>query len=337
MTSAWQSVLTSSSQPDLGAGAPGLHEDGIKRFGSGDTVLAPLTHVSVIRCAGEDAQSFLHNQLTTDINHLKVGSAQYSAWCTAKGRMLASFIVIRTADGFLMVTASDLVPMLVKRLRMFVLRSKVEVDALDDALLLAGMAGASAGRVLVQGALPAPTDPMTVAEFQGGWILRTHDDRYLIGLETQGAGEIWSRLSAMVTPVAGTVWRWLDIQSGLPWIRAATSEEFVPQMVGFDRLGGVSFHKGCYPGQEVVARTQYLGKVKRHLYRAQGTDSVAAGTPLFGEEDPGHPCGLVVDASTNVAGKMDVLAVIQESAVAGPVRIGSATGEQLAQLAAVDR
>lgn len=332
MTDVWQGILADSTTRQGVAS----HGEGVARLGDGGAIIAPLTHLAEIRCAGSDAATFLHNQLTSDVVHLKPGSGQYSSWCSAKGRMLASFIVARPAEDISLLAAADLADMLIKRLRMFVLRSKVVVTDARQESAIAGAAGAQACTALAEAGLPVPAEPMQVAAFAGGWVMRLHDDRFVLRLDAAAAKDRWENLSSALLPVPGSVWRWLDVRSGLPWITAATSEEFVPQMVGFDRLGGVSFHKGCYPGQEVVARTQYLGKVKRHLYTALGTSAILPGAQLFAADDPAHPCGIVVESSTGPTGRNELLAVLQESAVLGAIRVGSTSGEELAQLTPVD-
>ena len=332
MTDVWQGVLADTAARSGVAS----HRDGLMRLDGGGAIIAPLTHLAEIRCTGSDAAAFLHNQLTSDVTHLKSGNGQFSSWCSAKGRMLASFVVARPAQDFSLLAAQDLADTLIKRLRMFVLRAKVVVEDGRPDSVIAGVAGTQAAGAFAKVGLPAPSEPMQTAVFDGGWVMRLHDDRFLIRLDAGAAQAWWTRLTAEILPVPGSVWRWLDVSSGLPWITAATSEEFVPQMVGFDRLGGVSFHKGCYPGQEVVARTQYLGKVKRHLYKAQGTSAVTPGTQLFASDDPAHPCGIVVESSAGPSGRNDLLAVLQESAAAGIVRVGSISGEELAQLTPVD-
>jgi folate-binding protein YgfZ len=334
MSDAWRDII----EPASAASAltpPLAHADGLARLAAGATILAPLGHLGEIGCSGADSTAFLHNQLTSDINHLENGAAQYSAWCTAKGRMLASFLVQRDDDKFALICADSLVDALTKRLRMFILRSRVTISDHRPSLLLAGIAGSAAESCLVQAGLPVPATAMSTLPHATGSVLRLHDGRFLLRVERVAAAALWERLAMAATPVASSVWRWLDVRAGMPWITAATSEEFVPQMVGFDRLGGVSFHKGCYPGQEVIARTQYLGKVKRHLYRASGSSAIAPGAPLFGQEDSAVPCGVVVDAVAAADGGNALLAVVQESAAAGTVRVGSRDGEILMQLTPV--
>jgi folate-binding protein YgfZ len=147
----------------------------------------------------------------------------------------------------------------------------------------------------------------------------------------------WRRLpvygrncSRTLAPVGTPVWQWLDIQAGLPLITEDTKEQFVPQMANFEQMGAVSFHKGCYPGQEIVARTQYLGKVKRHLYRAHSASPMAAGQAIYSPLHAEQPCGMVVNAAPAPAGGHDALAVVQESFVgAGALQLATAGGSQI--------
>jgi len=130
------------------------------------------------------------------------------------------------------------------------------------------------------------------------------------------------------------VWTGLEIDAGIPSISAATKEEFVPQMANFDKIGGVSFHKGCYPGQEIVARAQYLGKVKRHLYRVGSLDALAAGAAIYAPDSPEHPCGMIVNAAPVAGGGFRALAVIQEDFVAADNLEAGAPGGQRLTIAA---
>lgn len=293
---------------------------------AGDTVLAPLTHLGVISCLGEDAKGFLHNQLTSDVNHLNPGHAQHAAWCTAKGRMLASFIVLRADAGYLLQLSADLLPAMLKRFQMYVLRAKVKLADSSATHVLVGVAGRQAEAALTGAGLPVPSAALAVAEFHSGRVLRLADDRFEVLMAADAAPGLWTALSRTARPVGTPAWRWLDIQAALPLVTERTKEEFVPQMANFDQLGGVSFHKGCYPGQEVVARTQYLGKVKRHLYRVAAAQPLAAGDALFSPAEPDHACGMIVNAAPAPAGGFEALAVLQESGAAGPVTVGARDG-----------
>lgn len=292
------------------------------------TVLAPLTHLGVIRVSGEDAKDFLHNQLTSDINHLDVAAAQHSAWCSAKGRMVASFLIWRDGGDYLLGLSADLVPAIAKRLQMYVLRAKVRVVDASNEIAVFGLAGAAAALALGEVGLPVP-EPMKCGSFGGGSVVRIEENRFLVAVKGHVAAGIWQQLAARACVVGSTAWQWLDIQAGLPRVTEATREQFVPQMANFERIGGVSFHKGCYPGQEIVARTQYLGKVKRHLYRLAGTAAMQAGDELFSDGVPDQACGMVVSGTPSPAGGHEALAVLMETAVAAGVHLRARDGDRV--------
>ncbi|MBK8522655.1 MAG: folate-binding protein YgfZ [Betaproteobacteria bacterium] len=289
------------------------------------TVLAPLTHLGGIRVAGEEAKSFLHSQLTSDINHLSGGAVQHAAWCSAKGRMLASFIVRRDGNDYILQLSADLVPAIAKRLQMFVLRAKVTIADISDNVALLGIAGPKAADALRNAGLSVP-EIMQSVDFADGQIVRLDESRFHIAVGAAAAGKLWQTLAATARPVGISAWRWLDIRAALPLISEATREQFVPQMANFERIGGVSFHKGCYPGQEIVARTQYLGKVKRHLYRLGAAEAMAAGDELFSVAAPDQACGMVISATASPAGGYEALAVLMESAADAGVQLRGRDG-----------
>jgi len=289
------------------------------------TVAVPLTHLGVIRVGGEEAKSFLHNQLTSDINHLDTDGAQHSAWCSPKGRMLASFIIWRDGDDYLLALSTDLLPAIAKRLQMYVLRAKVTIADASNDLALLGVAGPGAVEVLDTLGLPQPA-AMKTAATDGVTALHLDPQRLILAVPTARVADLWPQLTAPARPAGLPVWRWLDIRAGLPLICEATKEHFVPQMANFERIGGVSFHKGCYPGQEIVARTQYLGKVKRHLYRLTADGPMAAGDELFSPAVPDQSCGMVVSATASPAGKFIALAVLMEMAAEAGVQLRARDG-----------
>lgn len=296
------------------------------------TVLVPLTHLALIEATGEDAKSFLHGQLTSDINHLSTDQVQHSAWCTAKGRMQASFLIWRTGDAYQLALAADLEAASLKRLQMFVMRAKVKLAALTDSLALIGVAGPQAAAALADAGLPCPAAPMTTASDDTARVIALDAQRFVIALQQSSASVVWQKLSAKARPAGLPVWRWLDIQAGFPLVTAATKEEFVPQMADFEKLGGVSFHKGCYPGQEIVARTQYLGKVKRHLFRVKGEQVLVPGTDLHSPDNPDTASGMIVSGAPSPAGGYEALAVVQSN-FADNLRLGSREGPKIEAVA----
>jgi len=290
------------------------------------TIASPLTHLRIMDVAGVDAGAFLHSQLTSDVRHLASDAVQHSAWCSAKGRMLASFLVFRSATAYRLQVAADLQTTIGKRLQMFVLRSQVTIVDRSDREQLIGLSGPQAVLVLEQVGLPAPEVAMTSAPFAAGIVIRLDSARFEIVVDSNAASELWPQLLAYARPVGTPVWQWLDIRAGVPSITRRTAEEFVPQMADFERLGGVSFHKGCYPGQEIIARTQYLGKVKRHLFRAHAAALLAPGDALFSPAAPERPCGMVANAAPAPGGGYDALVVVQEAFAAGTLDLGAPGG-----------
>ena len=294
------------------------------------TILAPLTHLGLIECAGDDAKSFLHGQLTSDVNHLAAGQTQHSAWCSAKGRMLASFLTCREDSAYLLQVAADLAPTVAKRLQMFVPRAQVKIADLSGSRMALGVAGDQAEAALVAAGLPVPAAAMQMESAAGATVIRLDGKRFIVLVGVELAAACWRQLAVHARAVGTPAWQWLDVQAGLPLITAATKEEFVPQMANFEQIGAVSFHKGCYPGQEIVARTQYLGKVKRHLYRLRSSDAMAAGDDLFSPENPEQPSGKIVTAAPSPQGGYEALAVVQENhTTQGELHLGSLTGSRL--------
>jgi len=243
---------------------------------------ARLTRYGLLSVTGADARAFLHAQLTNDIEHLPADRWVLAGWCSAKGRLLASFLVIPSADGFLLQLARDLAAPVAKRLAMFVLRSKVKITDLSDAWAQHGV-------------WDADLEPRDVAWHGNVAALRVGDKRFL---QLGPAGELTE------TPNADEVqWTLQEIRAGRPLITSATQDQFVPQMVNFEALGGVDFRKGCYPGQEIVARAQYRGQVKRRMVHARAPAGVALAP---GQEFNG---GTVVDVAP-AEGGAELLAVM---------------------------
>jgi len=260
----------------------------------GDFV-ARLDHLGTLRFAGEDAEAFLQGQLSCDVTGVSLRSSTFGAYCSAKGRMLATFLLWRDADSFAMALSRDLVAPVRKHISRFVLRSRVEVSDANESIVLVGAAGVQAERAL------------TGTGSGAGASLRLRDGRLLLALPAAEAGGI---LRGLELADAGR-WRWLDIRAGFPLITAATQDQFVPQMANLELIGGVSFEKGCYTGQEIVARTQHLGRVKRRMFLANVPASAQAGDPLYSDDLGDQASGTVLNAEASPEGGYDLLAVIQ--------------------------
>lgn len=294
------------------------------------SVVADLSQFGVLEFTGVDATEFLQNQLSCDLKSLS-GKCTYGSYCTPKGRMLASFLVWQDGEAWHMVLRRDILPAVLKRLRMFVLRSKVSVGDASERVALLGAAGPQAGQVLKDafGALPASPQGVTSTAAAGA-LLSLPGERLLAVLPADAAAAAWPALATSLRPVGASAWDWTDIRNGIAFIGVSTQEQFIPQMANLELIGGVSFKKGCYPGQEIVARTQHLGKVKRRMYLANVQADAAPGEELFGEDVEGQSNGMVAGAARSPLGGTDVLAVVQRaSAEASRVHLRSLDGPLL--------
>ncbi len=297
-----------------------------------DTVLAPLAQFGLIRVGGEDAAGFLHNLFSNDVQHLGRDHAERCGFCSPKGRLLADFLIWRDDHDYLLQLSADIQPAILKKLGMYVLRSKVKLKDANDDIVLLGIAGSGTAAAVNLLGIDMPAAALGVARFDGGAAIRLDERRCQLALLQEAAPRVWEKLASQLRPVGTPAWRWLEIEAGIPHITLPTQEEFVPQMANLELLGGVSFTKGCYPGQEVVARTKYLGKVKRRTYRAHIDGSCPLpGTDLYSPDLPEQSCGKVIEAAPSPAGGCEVLAsMLMASAEGGEVRVGSADGLRLA-------
>jgi folate-binding protein YgfZ len=295
------------------------------------TVVVPLLDQGVIRASGEDAAAFLHNLLTNDVQNLPPDGLRFAGLCTPKGRLLATFHIWRQGEDFLLQLSADILPAILKKLSMYVLRSKVKlVDASQDVVLV-GLAGADAAPLLREIATQVP-EPMKSAPANGGSVLGLDGRRFVLALSPQAAIDAWPRLAAKASAAGLAAWRWLGIAAGQPCVVAKTQESFVPQMMNMEvpAVAGVVFTKGCYPGQEIVARTQYLGKVKRRMYRARMDEAFSPGTDVFTPEAGDQHCGALVTVAPSPDGGQECLVVVQSSgAEAGEIHVGSPSGPRL--------
>jgi len=281
------------------------------------TILADLSDNALLDLTGDDAAAFLHGQLTNDVESLPVGAAQWSGWCSAKGRLLATFLLLRREDGFFLMLPAEIAAAIAKRLAMFVLRSKVKIEDASARRIRLALAGKSAGVIVARhwGFTP---DPMRSVEKDGATCIALDGERFVVLVASEAAPALWEKLALHATPAGADAWALSLIDAGVPVIVAATQEAFVPQMANFELVGGVNFKKGCYPGQEIVARTQYRGILKRRMARAhlagdarplpgQGVYSAA-----FGEQS----AGTIAAVAPAPGGGFDLLVVSQLEALA---------------------
>lgn len=293
------------------------------------TVVSPLADFGLIRASGEEAASFLHNLMTNDIAGLAGDGVRRAGFCTPKGRLLADFRIWREGDDILLALSADIHAAILKKLSMYVLRAKVKLTDASNELVLLGLAGPEAAARVAALAGAAPASGSSLA-FADGVALGCGEQRYLIAARTPTALTLWQGLAGECTPVGFGAWRAVDIAAGEPRVLAATQEEFIPQMLNFVQVGGLSFKKGCYPGQEIVARTQYLGKIKRHMYRAAVAGLAEPGNAVYAPETGDQACGTVVISAPDAAGGSEVLVVVQTScAESGTLSLGSPSGPAL--------
>ncbi len=333
MNPEWQTLLQQSGA-QMGQGDQGVQDFGDPAreiLAARDaTVVAPLTHLGLIRVAGADAVEYLHNLTSNDVKKLPADKAEHNSLNSAKGRMVASLLTWRDDGGLMALISRDLQGPVQKKLAMYILRSKVKLTDATDEMPLLGLSGAQAPALLEAIGASLPQGDLDLTRFAGGSVIRLSAQRFLLVLTAAATPGIWQTLSTKAQVVGSLAWRWLDIQAGLPRISLPTQEHFVPQMVNFDALGGLSFTKGCYPGQEVVARTRYLGKIKRRMFLAHADTCPAPGSAIYAPSTAEQSCGNVVDATPSPEGGFDLLAVIQIPCVeAGPVHLGALDGPSL--------
>ena len=283
--------------------------------------VSPLPHLGVMRVEGADAVSFLQGQLTHDFALLQPGQARLAAYCTPKGRMQASFVGFRRGPtDVVLVMSRDILPATLKRLSMFVLRAKAKLSDASQDFALYGLAGtAVAGR--------ADAVPWDMVELGEANVIT------LYPADGQ-ARSLWVGPSSQPAPdgpaLDGSLWSWGEVRSGVATITASIVDAFVPQMLNYESVGGVSFKKGCYPGQEVVARSQFRGTLKRRAYLAHAQAPLQAGQEVFHESDPEQPCGLVAQAAAAPGGGWDAIVSMQITAAAGGrVTLAGAQGPAL--------
>jgi folate-binding protein YgfZ len=333
MNQDWQNFLTTQGAQLQDGVVQDFGDAAAERAATRDaTVLCDLSQFGVLKVHGEEAQGFLHNLFSSDVNALTPQKAEYSSFNTAKGRALATFLIWRSGtEFFLQLPQSLLVPMQ-KKLSMYVLRAKVKIENASDGIVCLGFSGAGVAALLQQHFPALPQAPLDVVPHAGASLIRLGEDRFQIVTTPQHATALWQKLGTGARPVGSPCWDWLDIRAGIPWILPQTQEAFVPQMVNLDLTGAVNFKKGCYPGQEVVARMHYLGKPKRRMYLAHvfAESAPQPGDELFSMELEGQGCGQVVNSAPAPGGGYDLLAVVQiASHDAFPVHLGALTGARL--------
>ncbi|MGE0082390.1 MAG: folate-binding protein YgfZ [Thiohalomonadaceae bacterium] len=334
MHSEWQSFLVASGARLADGHVAHFGDATAERDAVTGDVLADLSHFGLIAASGNDTVEFLQGQVTNDVRRVDESHSQLNSYCTPKGRILATFrLFYRDGVHYLRMPA-ERVPFVLKRLRMYILRSQVLLEDASDALARFGIAGPRAASLLDEAlGVQVPREDDGVLQTEDLVVVRTPGARFECHGTPDVLAALWRKLAVHARPVGRDAWMLTEIRAGVPHVTDATSEAFVPQMLNLHAINGVSFRKGCYTGQEVVARMQYLGKLKRRMFLAHVDGACPApGDELFAAEtESGQGTGKVVNAQPAPGGGCDLLAVVLIEAVETgvPVRIGDAQGPAL--------
>ncbi len=298
-------------------------------------VLIDLSHLALWRVQGEDAESFLQGQLSNDIRAIDDRHAQLSAYCSPKGRMLAIFQIMRRGDAYYLQLPAALAEATFKRLRMYVLRAKVKIEPAGQELERIGLSGPNVESLVMEIVGVAPAGPYDVVQANEISVTRLPGlhPRFELLAPLPRTPALWQAFAQRAKPAGAGVWSWLDIQAGIPVVLPGTVEEFVPQMANLELVGGVSFTKGCYPGQEIVARMHYLGRLKQRMFLARLNDTTALpspGTAVYSPNLPGQGTGAVIDAQWSPRGGVDLLVIVHlDSGRANDLHLHDFSGPRL--------
>lgn len=284
-----------------------------QRIAPQGAVLSNLADRGLLEVSGEDAVNFLQNQLTNDITKISETEHQLTAWCNPKGRIIANFRAFKRGQSIYLIMAKDLVATVMTKLSRYVMMSKVTINDATDSLVHFGYAGENAEHdlSLILDKLPkAPNETLNLGALT---ILRLpgNTPRFEVFGDVAEASDLWSKCNVRAQPVSSQAWDFMNICAGRPVVTAACTEEWIPQMLNFIAIDGVDFQKGCYPGQEVVARLNYLGKTKRRMYHLLiETDKVPACNDSIVNE-AGTEVGKILNAVANPDDQVECLAVLK--------------------------
>ncbi len=276
--------------------------------------ITDVSYLGLLKISGQDAEAFLQGQFTNDVRQVTPEQSQLSAWCNQKGRILVNFRLFkRDQKVFYVLLPQECIASTVKRLQMYVLRSKVKIEEVSNSLVRLGCVGAASYQYIhdyLHQSLPQTVNASLTHDNVTVLCVQASPIRYLVVANEEMAKPLWQQVTKTVHPAGATVWQLFDILAGVPQIVLATAELFVPQMVNLQALGGVSFKKGCYTGQEIVARMQYLATLKQRMYLVQMdmTTLPQAGEAIYGLD--GEVIGNIVNAQKHPDGRVLALAVM---------------------------
>jgi len=299
------------------------------------SALCDLSYLGLIRITGKDSINFLQGQLTNDIRELTAETYQFNGYCNPKGHMLANGWFFRRDDDIFFQLPTATLPAVLKRLSMFVLRSEVKLTDASDELIRIGLIGDQAKKQLSGIISNLPTASQQVTQADDLTIIQPPSivPRFEIIGSEPAIKKIWGQLAEDAKPTSSSFWQLQDIHAGIPSVYPATVEAFIPQMVNMQLLDGISFSKGCYCGQEIVARTQHRGTLKRRMYLAHvtGNQCPSAGDELFSNSaEHGKSAGIIVDAQPVPTGGFELLAMVQIPCFeANDIHLKEAAGEKL--------
>ncbi|HUL13436.1 MAG TPA: folate-binding protein [Methylococcaceae bacterium] len=332
----WRLALQQAGALFDGAQVSGFGDDEAERLQAlSGAVMADLSHFGLIAVEGPDAQKFLASLFTGDVRLVSPSQGQFTSWCDGKGRMLTTFWLFMRGEAYYLLLPMELLPSTLARLRQFLLRSKTKITDASTDLVRLGLSGAGleARLAAVLGGQPPMTRGET-REYNGCTLVAlpgAEQPRWLAVGPAEHIKALWDGVQPGTLPVGEAAWALLDIVAHIPFLHSPTSGEFVPQMLNLEALGGLCFTKGCYPGQEVVARLQYRGQLKRRLYLAYlDSDQIPSpGEKLYGGNSA-ESVGMVISAAPCQTGKVALLAVVViEQKALGDIHLQDLQGPRL--------
>jgi folate-binding protein YgfZ len=298
-------------------------------------ILCDLSHYGLIHAFGEEAEDFLQNQFCNDVRNISDTQSQLNAYCNPKGRVLAFFRLFQINNQYYLRLPREMLTETQSRLQMFVMMSKVTLEDASNKIVKIGFSGPDAEQKLGKIIDAVPTEIDAVTQNNNVTVVRVSNTppRFEIYGSIENIKTIWGKLAIDAKPVGSGSWNLLDIKDAIPEVVPETKEAFVPQMINLEGINALSFKKGCYPGQEIVARMHYLGKLKRHMFLAHSDNDTAPapGDSLFAEgSESGQGAGKIVRAESNPNGGTDLVAVIEiASKEKGSLHLESAQGPVL--------